>query len=257
MAEMLLINPRKRRARKSGRTAAQRRATAKLVAMNRSRTRRRRRNPVATVAAAPMVRRRRMAARRANPAMRTYRRRRNPAMLGGRFGLGSIMRSVQDALVQGGGAVAMDLIYQQIEKVLPETLRRTAPTPENTLGIGIGDGVKAVITVFIGHMLKGATRGLSARAATGALTVQAHGIIAKILPSTMSIAAPGVSVGYYTPGMVTQGASRIGPNRAIAGSMGRYTAPGATALLNRYTAPGMSPMLNGRSARMREGVAIR
>lgn len=245
MAEMLLINPRKRRARKSGRTAAQRRATAKLVAMNRSRTRRRRRNPVATVAAAPMVRRRRMAARRANPAMRTYRRRRNPAMLGGRFGLGSIMRSVQDALVQGGGAVAMDLLYGQIAKFLPSTLQRTPGS------IGLGDATKAVITVFLGHMLKGPTRGLSARAATGALTVQAHGIIAGLLPSTMTL-------GYYTPGMVTQGASRIGPNRAITGSMGRYTAPGATALLNRYTAPGMSPMLNGRgSARMREGVAIR
>jgi hypothetical protein len=244
MAEMLLINPRKRRARKSGRTAAQRRATAKLVAMNRSRTRRRRRNPVATVAAAPMVRRRRMAARRANPAMRTYRRRRNPAMLGGRFGLGSIMRSVQDALVQGGGAVAMDLLYGQIAKFLPSTLQRTPGS------IGLGDATKAVITVFLGHMLKGPTRGLSARAATGALTVQAHGIIAGLLPSTMTL-------GYYTPGMVTQGASRIGPNRAIVGNVGRYTAPGATALLNRYTAPGMSPMLNGRSARMREGVAIR
>jgi hypothetical protein len=244
MAEMLLINPRKRRARKSGRTAAQRRATAKLVAMNRSRTRRRRRNPVATVAAAPMVRRRRMAARRANPAV-MRRRRRNPAMLGGRFGLGSIMRSVQDALVQGGGAVAMDLLYGQIARFLPNTLQRTPGS------IGLGDATKAVITVFLGHMLKGPTRGLSARAATGALTVQAHGIIAGLLPSTMTL-------GYYTPGMVTQGASRIGPNRAITGSMGRYTAPGATALLNRYTAPGMSPMLNGRgSARMREGVAIR
>lgn len=245
MAEMLLINPRKRRRNPAkGRTAAQRRATAKLVAMNRSRTRRRR-NPVATVAAAPMVRRRRMAARRANPAMRTYRRRRNPAMLGGRFGLGSIMRSVQDALVQGGGAVAMDLLYGQIAKFLPSTLQRTPGS------IGLGDATKAVITVFLGHMLKGPTRGLSARAATGALTVQAHGIIAGLLPSTMTL-------GYYTPGMVTQGASRIGPNRAITGSMGRYTAPGATALLNRYTAPGMSPMLNGRgSARMREGVAIR
>lgn len=249
MAEMLLINPRKRRARKSGRTAAQRRATAKLVAMNRARTRtagrRRRRNPVATVAAAPMVRRRRMAARRANPAMRSYRRRRNPAMLGGRFGLGSIMRSVQDAVVQGGGAVAMDLLYAQIAKFLPSTLQRTPGS------VGLGDATKAVITVFLGHMLKGPTRGLSARAATGSLTVQAHGIIANLLPSTMTL-------GYYTPGMVTQGASRIGPNRAIVGNVGRYTAPGATALLNRYTAPGMSPMLNGRgSARMREGVAIR
>lgn len=244
MAEMLLINPKSRGGRKTRRTAAQRRATAKLVAMNRARTRtRRRRNPVAAVAAAAPMRRRRMAARRANPAM-LRRRRRNPAMLGGRFGLGSIMRSVQDALVQGGGAVAMDLLYGQIAKFLPATLQRTPGS------IGLGDATKAVVTVFLGHLLKGPTRGLSARAATGALTVQAHGIIAGLLPSTMTL-------GYYTPGMVTQGASRIGPNRAITGNMGRYTAPGATALLNRYTAPGMSPMLNGRSARMREGVAIR
>lgn len=242
MAEMLLINPKKRRkARRAGRSAAQRRATAKLVAMNRRRGRRR--NPGAVVPAMNPMRRR--VARRANP-IRAVRRRRSNPIGGGRFGVGLIMRQVQDALVQGGGAVAMDLIYGQVQRFLPAMLQRTPGS------IGLGDATKAVITVALGHFLSPLTRGMSRRAATGALTVQAHGIIAGLLPSTMTL-------GYAQPGRVVQGNSRIGPNRAITGQMGAYVRPGATPLLNAYTQPGaMTPMLNGAGrARMREGVAIR
>lgn len=246
MAEMLLINPKKRRkARRAGRTAAQRRATAKLVAMNRRRSRPgRRRNPVAAAVPAMNPRRRRMA-RRSNPIRAAVRRRRsNP--IGGRFGVGMVMRQVQDALVQGGGAVAMDLIYGQVQRFLPAMLQRTPGS------IGLGDATKAVITVALGHFLSPLTRGMSRRAATGALTVQAHGIIAGLLPSTMTL-------GYAQPGRVVQGQSRIGPNRSMTGQMGAYVRPGATPLLNAYSQPGaMTPLLNGAGrARMREGVAIR
>jgi len=245
MAEMLLINPKKRRkARRAGRSAAQRRATAKLVAMNRRRGRGRRRNPgVAVPAMNPM---RRRVARRSNP-IRAVRRRRSNPIGGGRFGVNLIMRQVQDALVQGGGAVAMDLIYGQVQRFLPNMLQRTPGS------IGLGDATKAVITVALGHFLSPLTRGMSRRAATGALTVQAHGIIAGLLPSTMTL-------GYAQPGRVAYGNARIGPNRGItAGNMGAYTRPGATPLLNAYSQPGaMTPLLNGAGrARMREGVAIR
>jgi hypothetical protein len=247
MAEMLLINPKKRRkARRSNpaRSAAQRRATAKLVAMNRRRGRGRRRNPGTAVPAMNPMRRR--VARRANPIRAVSRRRRSNPIGGGRFGVGLIMRQVQDSLIQGGGAVAMDLIYGQIQRFLPTMLQRTPGS------IGLGDATKAVITVALGHFLSPLTRGMSRRAATGALTVQAHGIIAGLLPTTMTL-------GYAQPGRVVQGNSRIGPNRAITGQMGAYTRPGATPLLNAYAQPGaMTPMLNGAGrARMREGVAIR
>lgn len=239
MAEMLLINPRRRRrsARKATRSAAQRRATAKLVAMSR----RRRRNPHpgsinSTMAINP---RRRRAARRRNPvALRRAVRRANPSM---RFSMGGIMSAIRGALVQGAGAVAFDVAHGQIQRFLPASL---VPVPGQ---VGVGDLVKAAITVFVGQMLNGPTRGLSSRAATGALTVQAHQLIRSFVPSTLPL-------GYATPGMAVQGQARVGPNRAIVG-MGRYTAPGATPLLNRYTAPGATPLLNG--ARMREGIAIR
>ena len=248
MAEMLLINPR-RRARKGGskrRSAAQRAATRRLVAMNRSRSgssrrRARRRNPEMPAVVAMNPRRRRMSRRRSNP-VRVIRRRRNPAMLGG-FSFRSVVSAMQDALVQGGGAVAMDLLHGQINRFLPQMLQRTPGK------VGLGDVVKASITVLIGTALRGPTRGLSMKAATGSLTVQAYDIVSNLLPSTMQL-------GYMTPGVITQGASRVGPNRGI---VGRYTAPGApTPMLNRYTAPGATALLNGRNmARVREGVTIR
>jgi hypothetical protein len=243
MAEMLLINPRRRRARKarkSGRSAAQRAATRRLVAMNRSRRRARRRNPAPAAVVAMNPRRRRRMARRTNP-VRMIRRRRNPAMLGG-FSFRTVVSAMQDALIQGGGAVAMDLLHGQINRFLPAMLQRTPGS------VGLGDVVKASITVLIGTALRGPTRGLSMKAATGSLTVQAYDIVKNLLPSTMQL-------GYMTPGVVTQGRANVGPNR---GMIGRYTAPGApTALLNRYTQPGATPLLNGNPARLREGVTIR
>jgi hypothetical protein len=241
MAEMLLINPRRRRksARKATRSAAQRRATAKLVAMSR---RRRRSNPhpgsMKSVALNPRRRRRTMR-RRSNPiALRRSTRRSNPSM---RFNVAGIMSAIRNALVQGAGAVAFDVAHGQIQRFLPAML---VPVPGR---VGLGDLVKAAITVFVGQALNGPTRGLSSRAATGALTVQAHQLIRSYVPSTLPL-------GYATPGMAVQGQARVGPNRAIVG-MGRYVAPGATPLLNRYTMPGATPLLNG--ARMREGIAIR
>ena len=247
MAEMLLINPRRRKARRNPakRSAAQRAATRRMIAANRSRSnparrRARRRNPEMPAIVSMNPRRRRMA-RRSNP-VRMIRRRRNPAMLGG-FSFRSVVSAMQDALVQGGGAVAMDLLHGQINRFLPAMLQRTPGQ------VGLGDVVKASITVLIGTALKGPTRGLSMKAATGSLTVQAYDIVKNLLPTTMQL-------GYMTPGVITQGASRVGPNRGI---VGRYTAPGApTPMLNRYTAPGATALLNGRNmARVREGVTIR
>jgi len=238
MAEMLLINPRTRAKRKAPRTAAQRRATAKMQAANRRRSRRR--NPVAPLAMNPRTRRR--AARRSNPIrmVRRARRMSNPAM---RFSTAGIMAAFQQALVQGAGAVAFDIVHGQVQRFLPASL---VPTPGS---IGIGDAVKAALTVFIGSALRGPTRGLSVKAATGALTVQAHSLIKTFVPASLPL-------GYAAPGYVTQGQTRVGPTRAIVG-VGRYTRPGATALLSSYTpADSMTPLLNGRAAQYREGVSF-
>lgn len=247
--EILLINPAPRRRRRKNpvrRTAAQRAATRRMIAANRARAnparRRRRKNPAPIVAANPSPRR-----RRRNPSVslaKYRRRRRNPSMMG----MGGIMGPVRDALVQGAGAVAFDVAHGQIQKFLPASL---VPVPG---AVGVGDAVRAILTVVIGRALRGPTRGLSMKAAAGSLTVQAHGLIRGFVPATLTM-------GYAGAAMVGSGNARVGPSRGIGPGMGRYTPAGsATPLLNRYTAPGSgSPLLSGsRSATMaREGFNIR
>lgn len=275
MAEMLLINPRRRkkrtfaeselddpttRPRRRRRKAAAKRKPAAKRPRRKTTTRkapvmarRRRRSTVRRAAAAP--RRRRSTAVRARARLRALtaarraigrarrmnprRRRRNPAMLS----TTGIMGAMQQALVQGAGAVAFDVLHAQLARFMPASLQVTPGQ------VGIGDAVKAVATVMIGRALRGPTRGLSMRAAQGALTVQAHQLIRGFVPA-------GMGLGYAGPAMIANMSNRIGPNRGVPG-LNAYTRPGtATPLLNAYTGPGASPLLSGsRSARVREGVS--
>jgi len=236
MAEMLLINPRRRR--KAKRAAPARRRRSNPLALARVMPRRRRRNPIAAVA------RRR---RRANPIgmmKRRVMRKRNPAMLGGYMG------AIREALMDGFGAVAIDYAYSMIAKAIPGTAgNMLRPNPTS---VGAADAVKAVLTVVLGNALNGVTRGFSRQAAKASLTVQSYQIMKKVLPAQISGNLSGL--GYMTPAVVSSGyGTRIGP---IRGQMGAYTAPGATPLLSAYTASGSaSPLLSGSSARMREGTS--
>jgi hypothetical protein len=236
MAEMLLINPRRRTRRKAKRAAPARRRRNPL-ALARVMPRRRRRNPIAA------VRR-----RRANPigAMkRRVMRRRNPAMLGGYMG------AIREALMDGFGAVAIDYAYHMIAKAIPGTAGSML-TP-NPTSVGAADAVKAVLTVVLGNALNGVTRGFSRKAAKASLTVQSYQIMKKVLPAQISSNLSGL--GYMSPAIVSAGGgTRIGP---IRGQMGAYTAPGATPLLSAYTSSGSaSPLLSGSGARMREGTSL-
>ncbi len=249
MAEMLLINPRRRRrktARKSNPSPAQKRARAAFAAASRARAgKRRARNP-APRRAARVVRRRR---RRRNPitvrarsrspvlrrvARRVARRRRNPISLGSASGYIAMLK---EGLIGGAGAVAVDLAFGYIAPYLPASLRRVPGEA------GVGDAIKAVVTIAMGKLLAGVTRGLSEKAARGALVVQAHGLIAQMLPNTMTL-------GYATPSMMSNMNTRIGPNRNALMGMGRYTAPGVSQMLGRYTAPGVTQMLASRGRTM-------
>jgi hypothetical protein len=249
MAEILLINPAKRKgrkmARKKTRSAAQRRATAKLVALNRRRSRparrapqrkARRRNPITTLTS--RVVRRRPARRASNPLGRRggrHRRRRNPIMGLGGVSARGIIGQVRDALIGAGGAVAVDAAYARLSPMLPATLQRMPGS------VGAGDAVKALFTILAGKLLSRMTRGLSNRMAQGALTVQAHGIVSSMLPAGL--------LGYYSPARIVQGNNRVGPNRA---GMSAYLRPGAKSpLLNAYMRPGVTPLLSGVTS-MRE-----
>jgi hypothetical protein len=214
MAEMLLINPKKRRRNPGAKRRVVRRKNPAVTAMVR-----RKRNPLAA-----------MRRRRRNPlaAMRT--RRRNP--IGGAM-MGGYMGQIREAVMGGAGALGMDLVYGQINNFLPAALKRTPGV------IGAGDAVKAVVTVALGGLLNKATRGFSAKAAKASLTIQAYDIMKSFVPSTMTI-------GYASPALIAQGTNRVGPIRR---GMNAYT--NGTPLLNAYIKPGNTALLSG--ARQREG----
>jgi hypothetical protein len=233
MAEMLLINPRRRTRRKAKRAAPARR----------------RRNPLALARVMPRRRRNPVAAmrRRRNPiaaVRRRVMRRRNPAMLGGNY-----MSAIREALMDGFGAVAIDYAYNMIAKNVPGVGTFLTPNPAS---VGTADAVKAVLTVVLGNALNGVTRGFSRKAAKASLTVQSYQIMKKVLPATITGNLSGL--GYMSPAVVAAGGNtRIGP---IRGQMGAYTTPGATPLLSAYTSSGSaSPLLSGAGARMREGTS--
>jgi len=259
MSEVLLLNPAKRRKARRNPSAAQRANRARFAAAARARAnpakrrRARRRNPVAVFSPGPnryatgtargtayrhrvaSSRTRTAAKRRANPIRR---RRRNPISLGG-VNVNGVMAQLKEGALMGAGAVAADMGYSYIQRYLPASLQ-AGPGQ-----VTAGSALKAVITAAAGVMLSRATKGLSRKAAMGALVVQARDIVAGLLP-----AGSVAGLGYATPATrLSLQSNRIGPNRAS--PLGAYT-QGPTPLLSAYTMPGASPLLSGGGARARE-----
>lgn len=233
MAEMLLINPRKRRTARKARRANPIAKARRVV--------RRKRNPIAALAKS-----RRRVVRRRNPiaaVRRRVMRRRNPIALGS---ASSYISAFKDAFIGGAGSVAIDVLMGKIGPMLPSSLIGQPGGP-----VGVYDAVKAVITVAAGKLLDKPTRGMSKRMASGALTVQASNIIRNMLPS-------GTALGWAAPANVAIGTNRVGPIQGR-GRVGAYTNQ-AGPLLNAYTRPGVTPLLNGSAstysrAQNREGVS--
>lgn len=245
MAEMLILNPAPRRKARKTRSAAQKRATARMLAANRSRNpkrraARRRSNPAPVVASARRVIRR---PRRANP-VGARRRRRNPiGGIGGKLGVKSLMNMLRDAAIGGAGAVGVDVLMAKLNPHLPVSMQ------VNPAKVGAGDAVKFGITALLGTLLSKPTRGLSQKMAAGAMTVQARDLISGMLPASMAVAG----LAYASPAMTVRGNQRIGPIRST--QMGAYIRPGQTPMLNAYQRPGgQTALLSGRiNARTREG----
>lgn len=186
MAELMLVNPRKRRARKKKRTPAQRAATRRLVAANKRRASPRR-APVKRRRAAPVRR------RAALPVARRVRRyKRNPN------GRGIINTTLMPAATAATGALALDVLWGFVP--IPEGLK-SGPLRHVVKGAGaIGMGWLA------GQVVKKST---AAQFATGALTVIMHDAMRDMMARFM----PGVGLGYYSAGMP-------------AGTMGEYVGGG-------------------------------
>lgn len=185
MAEILLVNPRKRTsarrkkpmARKR-RSAAQKAATRKMIAANRRRgsTKRRRRNPVAKVAANPRRRRRATTSVRRR---RSTRRRSNPAV-----NLRSVQNQVMEAGIGALGGIGLGVIQGYL------------PIPANLKSGLVGTGVKALLAIGMGvvaskvKVVKPAT---AAKLANGALTI----VLYDALKTQLGTFAPGIKMGEY------------------------------------------------------------
>jgi len=232
VAKMLLINPRRRRARKANPSRKRHARKANPIAKRVHRARRHRRhNPVSL--------------------RRVHRRRRNPISAGGL--LSGIGPMVKTAFLGAAGAVAVDYAYGMVKGSLPASMQVVPGS------VGTGDAVKALLTVVLGRGLRGVTRGASLRMAEGALTVQANGLLRSMLPASITS-----QLGYAVPGFLTTGNNRIGPNQ-FSTTMNAYLPAGGTSplLAGRMGAylpgGGPSPLLaagsgNRVNARMRESI---
>lgn len=208
MPQLMLVNPRKRKAkrgkkkimaRRKTRTAAQKRATKKLIAFNRRRkraatpTRRRRRAAPAKVK--PYARSRRAPHRR--PTARLVRRRKknnvrgyypNPRRRTARGMAQRIMRQqVQPAAIQASGALLLDIGYGYFGSYIPAQF--------NT-GM-LRHATKGVIAIGLGYLASNFVRNETAnQLATGALTITMHDAMKELVGQFMPNIPLG-DVGYW------------------------------------------------------------
>lgn len=184
------------RPRKKARSAAQRAATKRMLAANRARrggrttTPKRPRRTRARAASASAPARRRSPSRKrsvARSAPRRASRRRSSGMrLGGSGGLvNQSIALIKDGAVMGAGALGVDMVMGQVNKVLPagwDTPLDADGTPNFK-----NAAVKAAVSVGIGYFgaryLPASMRGLALKAATGALSIQAYNLIKGSIPS--------------------------------------------------------------------------
>lgn len=187
MGVLFAVNPRRKRRSKSRkhRSAAQRAATARLVALNRrtrrnprrtTRKMRRRQRGFVMAPSAHRVRRIRRHARRAFGAIR--------ARFGGGL-MGNAAGLLKAGAIGGAGAVAVDVGMSWIKGYLPTSMQ----SPVNTDGsANFGYfGAKAALAIALGaYGSKLPVVGKYAgRAAEGALTVMSYQLLRPLVPSTM------------------------------------------------------------------------
>jgi len=233
MANMLLLNPRRRR--KSAKSAPKRKRARKAHATLRA-------NP------APRRHRRRRSAVRRNPlpALRRVshkrrhhakRRRRNPISMPGMSG---IMGMLKDAAVGAVGSVAVDAVWAKVNGSLPASLQAATP------GLNAGTAVKVALAAVLGKVLSRPTRGLSQKAATGSITVTLATLLRAQVGSSLGLSG----VGYAGPAAITRGQQWVQSqnSRRQVNTIGAYPAGNRTPLLSAYPraggTDGGSPLLS-------------
>ena len=219
--QLLLINPRKRRAGTKRRSAAQKAATARLVAMNRARR--------GGAVAKRKTRAKRSVSRSVtryarNPAPAIHRkimrhRRRNPHSLGTTslgFTTGKLLAAAKNAGIAAGGALAVDYAYGFVKSYLPASVQ----APVDSSGAinplyYLAKGLAAVGLGVLGSKVVGMRT--ATKMAEGSLVITAYSALRNMLPASMS-----GSLGYYQPA-VTDTPNLPGslntPNRTQSGSI--------------------------------------
>lgn len=203
MATLLLNPAKRRRARKSrkARSPAQRAATRKMLAANRARrpgSRRRR----ATVHANPVHHRRR--SYRRNPIGGRSRRAFNSVRASGAFNL------MKQGAMLGVGAVAVDILWGQLQRFLPASMAVPMNTDGSTNWLYFaGKAAAAIGVATFGRKVLPAR--FAEAAGVGALAIMAYQIGRSMVPSSLVLGA------YVNPGRV------VGPRMAgLRGGMGAY-----------------------------------
>jgi hypothetical protein len=232
MPHVLIVNPIEEtgaRTMAKQRSAAQKRATAKMIAANRRA--RRGRNPSKAVAARPSGRkskRRPPRTRETSSALAVYRRRRNP--IGGRRGFaldGFLKATLLPAAAGGAGALALDVLLGVLP--LPPALKSGLMRPVVRIGGSLGIGALA-------GLLGGAK--LGEQVAAGALTVVAYDMMRaampKILPS-VPLSANDLELAYYQAGQEV-GAADTEALEALEDEdgVGYYEEPGVGEYVDEY-----------------------
>jgi hypothetical protein len=225
MSEILLVNPRRRKSRKT-RSAAQKRATAKMLAANRARRggskrrKARRSNPAPLTAVMHNPRRRRVSARR----------RRNPIslrrMVSGDASLAPI-KLISLALIGAAGATAVNTIMARLP--IPVTFM-TGRTRYLT------NAAAAIVIGIIASKVKIVGAASAAKMAEGSLTVTLHDAI-KDFAAGFGMNLGGM--GYYLPGRGVQAVPSASGSPAP--RLGEYmTGPGSPASVVQMPRRGMA-----------------
>lgn len=215
--QLLLLNPAKRRTssgaskRRKPRSAAQRAATARMLAANRKKHPRKakRRSRTAPALLANPIRKRRAASK---VASRRYKR--NPIGLPKMSG---IISTLTNAAIGGAGALAVDLTMGKFARKLPVSMA-TKYDADGSINWQYA-GVKVAFAMLIGAMLPKALPGkfkqYARQAAEGSLTVQAYDIMRHSIPSAMTLGFVQPAQTYNRDNVVNMGAY-------LNGNMGAY-----------------------------------
>ncbi len=209
------VNPSKRRRKakrahsRKHRSAAQRTATARLVAMNRSR-RARRSHPMAAHSNPRPRRRVRHALRRV--ARRVSRRfRRNPFSLPSMAGAGGVVGLLKSGVVGGAGAVLVDVGMGYTTKVLPASM--SSPINADGSANWMYVGIKTALALALGTAGRKlpVVGKVAGQMAEGALSVLAYQIMRPMVPAA-------ISLGYLNPAPTMRPQAGVGRYLSGAGA---------------------------------------